>query len=424
MSTPKLDACIDGIRKRASGGGARAKFKRYKPGEKEIRARIDTLTRKIPTITPKGQNKQIASLCDLYYTIESLDRTLKRKGASIDRGEKELLGMVCHALAEYFRCTISVLPRELEKIFGVGMTAHGVQKDCQPNYLDQRELEESRVTWKGALAYWQDKPLTTHKLYGPDTVGRLASGSPAKHVPFVLSMAREFYIHGEHSPGYRYHSTYFSGAPVMCSGTIEVEAGKVKAISNASGHYAPSKEHLVFALKALLAHGVELADVDVLIFTVEDPSKPASLVTEKAEAFLSTTSVGLWNKRSRTEIAHFEKLLYQQCKKWVSDGNLTWDDKDEKRRVALIKKKLKDLKVGVGLKLHEEQEMSRIINTLREEAIDLTQSNYNYPERFASQKDINSRLYSAQVGGPGYRKVEPTSAETIRKERLGQKIKG
>ena len=64
----------------------------------------------------------------------------------------------------------------------------------------------------------------------------------------------------EHREGYFHHSSFLSGGPVSCAGMIRIEKGRVKFISNNSGHYKPSKDRLLKFVRELWRYG--LADDD------------------------------------------------------------------------------------------------------------------------------------------------------------------
>lgn len=49
-----------------------------------------------------------------------------------------------------------------------------------------------------------------------------------------------------------HHSSFLSGADVMCAGTLEVIEGKLIYISNNSGHYKPNIDDLQAVCNAIL----------------------------------------------------------------------------------------------------------------------------------------------------------------------------
>ncbi len=55
----------------------------------------------------------------------------------------------------------------------------------------------------------------------------------------------------EHREGYFHHSSFLSGGAVQCAGMIRIEQGRVKFVSNNSGHYKPPKERLLKFVREL-----------------------------------------------------------------------------------------------------------------------------------------------------------------------------
>lgn len=75
----------------------------------------------------------------------------------------------------------------------------------------------------------------------------------------IYVMGRTGNIHlSSHSVGYRHHSSLLAGTSVAGAGELQVEDGRLKWISNKSGHYAPSVVHLVQTLHQLQKRGVPM----------------------------------------------------------------------------------------------------------------------------------------------------------------------
>jgi hypothetical protein len=75
----------------------------------------------------------------------------------------------------------------------------------------------------------------------------------------IYVMGRTGNIHlSSHSVGYRHHSSLSAGTSVAGAGELQVEDGRLKWISNKSGHYAPSVVHLVQTLHQLQKRGVPM----------------------------------------------------------------------------------------------------------------------------------------------------------------------
>jgi hypothetical protein len=76
----------------------------------------------------------------------------------------------------------------------------------------------------------------------------------------IYVMGRTGNIHvSSHSVGYRHHSSLLAGTNVAGAGELQVEDGRLKWISNKSGHYSPSVVHLVQTLHQLQKRGVPMS---------------------------------------------------------------------------------------------------------------------------------------------------------------------
>ena len=84
---------------------------------------------------------------------------------------------------------------------------------------------------------------------------------------FAMGVNRNIYSsrHWNHaaSKGSFYHSSYFGGSEVLCTGCITVVAGDLIYINNDSGHYRPEGRQLSPVLQALQAQGVNITNVTV-----------------------------------------------------------------------------------------------------------------------------------------------------------------
>jgi hypothetical protein len=62
---------------------------------------------------------------------------------------------------------------------------------------------------------------------------------------------------------YFHHSSFQNGGDVLGAGDLQVDDGRVKAISNESGHYHPGAQHLVQSMEHLDGLGVEMGTAKV-----------------------------------------------------------------------------------------------------------------------------------------------------------------
>lgn len=72
---------------------------------------------------------------------------------------------------------------------------------------------------------------------------------------YVMSAKGSVYV-GSHVVGHHHHSSLKCGKPVACAGEVQVRGGVLHAITNKSGHYLPTEEHLVQVLALLHKRGV------------------------------------------------------------------------------------------------------------------------------------------------------------------------
>jgi hypothetical protein len=270
-------------------------------------------------------------LSDLFFTT---DYWLKCAGRneSVNRSREPAVSALYRAivgkLCELFKVTVNVLPRELEKAFGREMNYYGQRLDVelgQALYLTRAEADFYRVRFEAGLAYqWDDE-------------AELALASSRKHTSidlepynqgyagFVMSMGRDIYMakHFFGGEGQSFlHSSYLAGQPVLCAGTVKIVSGRVKGLTNYSGHYRPTADHLVNVLEALRMYGVNLKDVEVIALHMLN-GKKAELKGTAAE-FL--TCRGNWDRMERLSKEHYK--VRDERKRERTDrsemGNVNW----------------------------------------------------------------------------------------------------
>jgi hypothetical protein len=56
---------------------------------------------------------------------------------------------------------------------------------------------------------------------------------------------------GNHKKGLIHHSSFLAGGDVLCGGEMVARDGKIRVLTNKSGHYQPTMDHLVWALRVL-----------------------------------------------------------------------------------------------------------------------------------------------------------------------------
>lgn len=76
-----------------------------------------------------------------------------------------------------------------------------------------------------------------------------------------------------------YHSSLTGGQTVFSAGTMKIVQGKIKEITNDSGHYTPDAKHLANALYLLQLRGVPLEDVEAVHFKTGQHVKASDIMT-------------------------------------------------------------------------------------------------------------------------------------------------
>ena len=246
---------------------------------------------------------RLAILGQLFFAA---DHWLKLASKSPDDANYKLpqaavLGLyvnVVDKLCQAFKCSPNVLPQALEEWWGRALTPHGYAvdnklwrfdgKDWVPRprnadeigkfpdvaqYLSRAELENYRLRFDNGIAMMRSRTDAGKWVVansagigwscGDKTAPRMMDPG---YAGFALSMGREIFMahhRGSFDEDNFFHSSYMSGQSVLCTGTIKIINGKVKAIRNDSGHYQPTVDHLVNVVQTLAMHGVKPADVTV-----------------------------------------------------------------------------------------------------------------------------------------------------------------
>jgi len=228
---------------------------------------------------------RLALLGQLYFAC---DYYLKRAAGVAPKPQSEsavnqLYLTVVDKLCKAFNCTVNVLPQMLEECWGRVLTKHGHEVDTQQvatgapskvaNYLTRTQALRYKLSFRDGKAYMRDRQkFTTWVLANSGGIGwTYAPGINEQmmypgYAGFALSMSREFFMahhRGGFAKGNFFHSSYLGGDSVLCTGTIQIEYGAVKAVMNDSGHYKPSREHLLNVVQSLQMLGCNVGNVTV-----------------------------------------------------------------------------------------------------------------------------------------------------------------
>jgi hypothetical protein len=281
----------------------------------------------------------------LYSSIDAwLKEFAKGQGKS---GRKDaiqaLFECTCFTLAALTEKTINLLPRWIEETYGRGINEHAVDLDYTrrvAKYLTQSEADSHRVQFRGGIAKQLNVKAGSTSLVPLDTatVGKAkeegGQDTPEEqgwlpgHSGYVLSMGGDFFSakHELNTKGENfYHSSYMAGSAVKCAGTWLVKLGRVVEITDASGHYKPTQDHLIRAVETLKANGVNMDALRVFAFgqrertgtefLKEAPQK--SLEEQKLEFIKNETERFQAKKEGLESKAAGEKQEYETFAKMV-----------------------------------------------------------------------------------------------------------
>jgi len=115
-----------------------------------------------------------------------------------------------------------------------------------------------------------------------DTSESYTNGIGKSHAIFVMDGIGTFFT-GDHKIGAFHHSSFLAGGNVAAAGSMKVEGGKLKEISNKSGHYTPNDSHLRMALSELKESGVSISSAKVRSY---NPKTSKFDQLDEADAFL------------------------------------------------------------------------------------------------------------------------------------------
>ncbi|MFP4310419.1 MAG: hypothetical protein ACLFS9_00365 [Nitriliruptoraceae bacterium] len=76
---------------------------------------------------------------------------------------------------------------------------------------------------------------------------------------------------GSHRVGLFHHSSFLAGSDVAGAGEIKAEGGKLRGITNKSGHYTPGPEQMRQVLEELAGRGTSLAGVELRLVGAANP---------------------------------------------------------------------------------------------------------------------------------------------------------
>ncbi|MGW1742618.1 hypothetical protein ACWCPQ_27865 [Nocardia sp. NPDC001965] len=152
--------------------------------------------------------------------------------------------------------TIEVDP----EFIGEDKPGNTVYPGQQVKYLTEEERRRYEIRVIDEKLYDSD-----NKLYDTTKAKSLFWGSKSS-ATFVMDAEGRLYSSLISEAGVFQHSSYLAGGPVAGAGTIRVEKGVLKELTNESGHYKPNRAMTIQVAQRLHELGVPMRDVDVLVF--------------------------------------------------------------------------------------------------------------------------------------------------------------
>jgi hypothetical protein len=178
------------------------------------------------------------------------------------------LGWTAEECDKYLKPGISPLAAQMRKNFGWS------QEDCDKylpkvsNMSDPSNPDRPLVT---ALKTDQERAEFELKISGTTTQGSSTEPYDTSNLfskfmkqgwaIFVMDSSGRFFA-AQHKVGLFHHSSFLAGGNVAGAGEIKVEGGRVKGITNKSGHYQPTTAEMMQVFAELESNGVDLASVD------------------------------------------------------------------------------------------------------------------------------------------------------------------
>ena len=212
----------------------------------------------------------------------------------------QLLLFAGNKLSKLHNCSLGTLAKKLHEIHGKSLSIYG--KGAPGDVLSIAQRESFKIIIKNGKAYrydcliWnrgdrssemsRDKLIlvNTSDYYNnmkevsrPDIDEDTQFSKTSKGLPlcgYIMSMSHELYIApfsnivlatgGYYAGIYpRFHSDFMANKPVLCAGTIGIVKGKVKHVSNDSGHYKPPPKHITSVINQLRVAGMNVKNISV-----------------------------------------------------------------------------------------------------------------------------------------------------------------
>jgi hypothetical protein len=151
-----------------------------------------------------------------------------------------------------------------------------IQADVHNLSPDQwRILDEiGRITGNSGSVQYEARDQRFDYMAIADDKGRLRDSenrliNAREGNAYAMDEYGNFFQHNaEHRrEGFKYfnHSTFNAGKDVICAGTLKIENGILRLITNETGHYKSTRENVANCVDVLYCEGVDLTNTDVRI---------------------------------------------------------------------------------------------------------------------------------------------------------------
>ena len=106
---------------------------------------------------------------------------------------------------------------------------------------------------------------------------------------FVVGSDQKLYC-GTHDHGKFHHSSFLSGASVLCAGEIIIKDGKVEAFTSKTGHYQSGRQEVINFVKFLKEQGLDLSKITYVEVNFDKETQQNSTSEYCAKDILDSSS--------------------------------------------------------------------------------------------------------------------------------------
>lgn len=228
-------------------------------------------------MVPVTQRARSAAVSPSQTSVHSVQTAEFIRNQLVSTLEMDVVRQLCTT----FQCSPNLLPNHLERRFEAVLTGYGRTKDQfllgekSLQYLDALATQQFRLVFRGGLAY----AMVTEGLGVREVLADTSdhdwarASSSKKHRAWCYgyvftgdAIYMADHSRQENRQGAFFHSSYLSGATVVCAGDISFLGGRLTSISNISGHYQPDDRQVALVLDYLKLKKVPLNDVLAVLY--------------------------------------------------------------------------------------------------------------------------------------------------------------